>query len=250
MTPLQRLRAMLFSVQMYPMMLVIGLLYAPWAIFSKHGARACCKAYANWIMWTAGWMVGIRCEVRGTPPAGGALIAAKHQSFLDILMIFAALPTGRFIMKKEILRMPVIGQYARLLGCVAVDRAKRGGAIDKMVQDAEASDEEAGQLIIFAQGTRVVPGVKAPYKVGAGVLYEQLNQTCVPVAVNVGLMWPRKGITRLPGVAVIEFLEPIEPGLERKEFLNLLEQRVEAGSDALMREAGFDPAPAVAKQAG
>lgn len=241
MTPLQRVRALLFSVQMYPMMLVIGLLFAPWAIFSKYGARACCKAYANWIMWTAGWMVGIRCEVRGTPPAGGALIAAKHQSFLDILMIFSALPTGRFVMKKEILRMPVIGQYAKLIGCVAVDRAKRGGAIDKMVKEVDAGREEAGQLIIFAQGTRVVPGVKAPYKIGAGVLYDQLNQTCVPVAVNVGVSWPRKGMARYPGLAVIEFLEPIEPGLERKEFMALMEQRIETRSDELMREAGFKP---------
>lgn len=238
---LQWLRELAFSVQMYVMMFVIGLLFAPWAIFSKTGARACCKTYSRWIFWTARWMVGIRCEVRGTPPQGEVLIAAKHQSFLDIMMIFTALPTAKFIMKKEILRTPVIGQYAKLLDCVAVDRGKRGAAIEKMVRDVEAGRQEAGQLIIYAQGTRVAPGVKADYKVGTGVLYEQLNQTVAPVATNVGVLWPRKGMTRRSGVAVVEFLEPIEPGLDRKEFMDVLEQRVEARSNELMREAGFEP---------
>lgn len=186
-------------------------------------------------------MVGIRCEVRGTPPAGEVLIAAKHQSFLDIMMIFTALPTAKFIMKKEILRTPVIGQYAKLLDCVAVDRGKRGAAIQKMVSDVHAGRQEAGQLIIYSQGTRVAPGVKVEYKVGTGVLYEQLGQTCVPVATNVGVLWPRKGIMRRPGVAVVEFLDPIEPGLERQEFMSILEDRVEERSDALMREVGFEP---------
>ena len=241
MTPIQRLRALLFSVQMYPMMFIIGLVYAPWAIFSKTGARACCKAYSRWIFWTARWMVGIRCEVRGTPPEGEVLIAAKHQSFLDIMMIFTALPTAKFIMKKEILRTPVIGQYAKLLDCVAVDRGKRGAAIEKMVMDVQEGHQEAGQLIIYSQGTRVAPGVKADYKVGTGVLYEQLAQPCVPVATNVGVLWPRTGIMRKPGVAVVEFLDQIDAGLERKEFMELLEARVEAKSNALMREVGFDP---------
>jgi len=154
-------------------------------------------------------------------------------------MIFTALPTAKFIMKKEILRTPVIGQYAKLLGCVAVDRGKRGQAIDKMVRDVKAGRQEAGQLIIYSQGTRVAPGVSAPYKVGTGVLYEQLGQTCVPVATNVGVLWPRKGIIRRPGLAVVEFMEPMRPDLSREEFMDTLERDVEVKSNALMREAGF-----------
>lgn len=238
---IQWLRSILFVAQVYPMMFVIGIAFAPWALFSKHGARACCKTYTHWACWTARWMVGTRCEVRGTPPSGEAVIAAKHHSFLDVMMIFTALPTAKFIMKKEILNIPVIGQYARLLDCVSVDRGKRSTAIDKMVRDVEEGRQEAGQLIIYSQGTRVAPGAKKDYKIGTGVLYEQLNQTCVPVATNVGVMWPRKGIFHSPGVAVVEFLEPIEPGLPRDDFMALLEERVEARSDELMREAGFDP---------
>ncbi|WP_058288930.1 lysophospholipid acyltransferase family protein [Tritonibacter multivorans] len=226
---------------MYLMMPIFGLVFAPWAIFSKKGARVCCKSYSRYVFWTARLLVGIRCEVRGTVPQGEVLIAAKHQSFLDIMMIFTALPTAKFIMKREILYTPVIGQYAKLLDCVAVDRGKRGAAIQKMVEDVEAGRQDAGQLIIYSQGTRVAPGAKKEYKVGTGVLYEQLNQTCVPVATNVGVLWPRTGIGRKPGTAVVEFLDPIEPGLGRESFMETLETRVEAKSDELMREAGFEP---------
>ena len=229
----------IFVFQIYLMMPIFGLIFAPWAIFSKRGARVCCKSYSRYVFWTARLMVGIRCEVRGPVPQGEVLIAAKHQSFLDIMMIFTALPTAKFIMKKEILRTPVIGQYAKLLDCVAVDRGKRGAAIQKMVQEVEAGRQDAGQLVIYPQGTRVAPGAQKEYKVGTAILYEQLNQPCVPVATNVGVLWPRKGIMRKPGVAVVEFLEPIEPGLERDTFMTTLEERVETRSDALMQEAGF-----------
>ncbi len=238
--PVQWLRSLIFVGQIYFMMPVIGLLFAPWAMFSRRGAYACCKTYSRWVFWTASWMVGLKVEVRGTPPVEAGLVAAKHQSFLDIMMIFTAIPAGKFIMKKQILWTPVIGQYAKLLNCIAVDRGKRGAAIEKMVSDVKAGLVEPGQLIIYSQGTRVAPGAQKPYKVGTGVLYEQMEQTCYPVATNVGVFWPRTGIYRKPGLAVVEFLEPIEAGLAREEFMKILEDRVEARSNALMREAGFE----------
>ena len=231
------LRSFVFVVQMYAMMLVIGLLYLPGAILSPEGARRGCKAYCRWVFWTARWMVGLNVEVRGTPPAGGALVAAKHQSFLDILMIFNALPAAIFIMKREILWTPVIGLYAYRLGCVPVNRGKRGAAIKKMLADVASGHQAAGQLIIYRQGTRVAPGVKAPYKIGTGALYEQMGQDCAPVATNVGVFWPRTGIYRKPGLAVVEFLPLIPPGLERAEFMARLEAEVEEASDRLIAEA-------------
>ena len=235
----QYIRSVIFIVQMYIAMPLFGIAFAPWALFSRRGAYAACKGYSRYVFWTASWMVGMKCEVRGTPPDGEALVAAKHQSFLDIMMIFTALPAAKFIMKKEILMMPVIGQYAKMLGCVPVDRGKRGKAIEKMVADVEAGRAEPGQLIIYSQGTRVPPGKKMPYKVGTGVLYEQLGQRCAPVATNVGVLWPKRGLLRKPGVAVVEFLPIIEPGLSRDAFMEKLEADVEGRSDALMAEAGF-----------
>ena len=237
----QTIRSYLFIAQMYVMMLVIGLASFPNALVNKEGARLCCKTYSRWVFWTMRWMVGIHHEVRGKVPQGEVLIAAKHQSFLDIMMIFTALPKAKFIMKRDILWTPIIGFYAKMLDCVPVERGKRGAAIAKMVADVEAGRSDPGQLIIYSQGTRVAPGAKVPYKVGTHVLYEQLDQPCVPVATNVGVFWPRKGMWRKPGLAVVEFLPVIEAGLDKDGFLARLEDGGEARANALMREGGFDP---------
>ncbi len=230
-----------FMIHIYFMMVVIGLLWAPYAILSPEGARAGAKAYSRYVFWISRWILGLRVEVRGEVPTGEVIIAAKHQSFLDIMMIFTALPTARFIMKKEILWTPVIGLYARRLGCVPVSRGKRGAAITKMVRDVENGHALPGQLIIYSQGTRLAPGVKAPYKVGTAVLYNQLQQPCVPVATNAGVFWPRTGCLRKSGLAVIEFLPTIPLGQDKDTFMAGLEDVVETHSNALMREAGFDP---------
>lgn len=238
---MQMIRSALFVGQIYVAMLVLGIVFAPYAIFSRNGAYAACKTYCKWVFWTMGWMVGIKGEVRGEVPQGEVLIASKHQSFLDIMLIFHALPAAKFIMKRELLYAPIIGIYAKRLGCVPVARGKRGAAIAKMVRDVEAGRAHPGQLIIYSQGTRVAPGVKAPYKVGTAILYEQLNQPCVPVATNVGLFWPRKGISRKPGTAIVEFLPVMPEGMTRDVFMTEIEETVEARSDALMREGGFEP---------
>jgi 1-acyl-sn-glycerol-3-phosphate acyltransferase len=109
-----------------------------------------------------------------------------------------------------------------------------------MVAAVTASDAVRGQLVIYPQGTRVKPGAHAPFKVGSAVLYTQTAQTCVPVATNVGVFWPRLAVLRKPGLAVIEFLPPIAPGLDKNAFLKQLEEVVETQSNRLMAEAGFD----------
>lgn len=238
---MQYVRSVLFMAQLYAMMLIMGIVFFPFALITPKGAFLACKTYCRWIKWTARWMVGIRTEVRGTPPTGEVMIAAKHQSFFDILMIFEAIPAGKFIMKRELLWTPVIGQYAKRIGCVPVARGKRGAAIKKMVADVAAGLANPGQLVIYPQGTRVAPDADRPYKVGTHVLYSELNQPCHPVATNVGVFWPRNGILRKPGLAVVEFLEPIQPGLARESFMTHLEEVVETRSKALMREAGYDP---------
>ena len=233
--------SLIFMIHIYFMMVVIGLLWGPYALLSPEGARAGAKAYSRYVFWLSRWMLGLRVEVRGPIPNGEVIVAAKHQSFLDIMMIFTALPTAKFIMKREILWTPVIGLYARRLGCVPVSRGKRGAAITKMVRDVEAGHALPGQLIIYSQGTRLAPGVKAPYKVGTAVLYNQLQQECVPVATNAGVFWPRTGVLRKPGLAVVEFLPTIPTGLEKDAFMSVLEEVVETKSNELMVEGGFDP---------
>lgn len=236
---LQWIRSIIYIVQATVAMPIFGLAFAPWAMFSKTGAYMACKSYAVWCMWTARWMIGLRCEVRGEVPQGEVLVAAKHQSFLDIMMIFHILPRAKFIMKKQILWTPVIGQYTKRMQMISVDRGKRGQAIEKMMRDVRAGQVEPGQIVIYSQGTRVAPGAHVPYKIGTAVLYDQLGQICVPVATNAGYFWPRRGLYRRPGVAVVEFLAPIAPGLEKHAFMAELETRVERASDALLAEAGW-----------
>lgn len=239
MTPIRWLLSLIFIIQMYLAMAVIAVVFAPWALASRHGARVACKTFCRWVIVSLRILTGLRSEVRGTPPAGEALIAAKHQSFLDIILIFNAVPAGKFIMKRELMYAPFLGQYALRIGCVPVDRGKRGAAIAKMKADVARGTAEPGQLIIYPQGTRVAPGHARPYKVGTGLLYEQLTQPCHPVAANVGVFWPKRGILRKPGLAVVEFLPPLPPGLRIPDFMARLEAEVEANSNRLMLEAGF-----------
>ena len=231
--------SLIFIIQMYLAMAVIAVVFAPFALFSRNAAVRACHVFCAWVLITLRLLCGLRTEVRGTPPTDEVLIAAKHQSFLDIIMIYNAVPRGKFIMKRELLWTPFLGQYALRIGCVPVDRGARGAAISKMKADVQAGTAFPGQLIIYPQGTRVAPGVSKPYKVGSGLLYEQLGQPCVPVAANVGLFWPKRGILRKPGVAVVEFLPRIEQGLPVRDFMARLEAEVETASNQLMAEAGF-----------
>lgn len=239
MTPIRWLLSLIFNIQMYLAMAVLAVVFAPWALFSAQGARIACKTFCRWVIFSARILCGLRSEVRGTPPTGEAVVAAKHQSFLDIILIFNALPAAKFIMKRELLYAPFLGQYALRIGCVPVNRGKRGAAITKMKADVQAGAAEPGQLVIYPQGTRVAPGAAKPYKVGTGLLYEQLAQPCFPVAANVGVFWPKRGILRKPGLAVVEFLPPITPGLPVPAFMARLESDIETHSNRLMVEAGF-----------
>ncbi|MCE8556202.1 1-acyl-sn-glycerol-3-phosphate acyltransferase [Ruegeria pomeroyi] len=239
---IQWVRSIVFTIVIYIWMAILGLLFTPYALVSKKGALRACKLYARSTIWMARWMVGIQGEIRGPVPTGEVLIAAKHQSFFDILLIFHAVPHGKFIMKRELLWTPVIGVYAKRLGCIPVNRGKRGAAVAKMVKDVAKEFAEPGQLVIYPQGTRVAPGVSKPYKVGSAVLYEGLQYSCVPVATNVGLFWPRDGLLRKPGRAIVEFLETIPPGVPRDAFMRRLETEIEGASDRLMREAGYENA--------
>lgn len=234
---MQYVRSLLFNISIYVMMLVYSVLFFIPALLNRDWAYKACHAWCIYVRWALRWMVGLETEIRGTPPTDPVVVAGKHQSFLDIILIFSAVPRGKFIMKRELMYAPMIGQYGLRLGCIPVNRGKRGAAIEKMKRDVEKGRAEPGQLIIYPQGTRVAPGDKRPYKVGTHILYEQLEQACVPVAANVGHFWPKRGVLRKPGVAVVEFLEPIPAGLPVKEFMQVLEERIETRSDALSEEA-------------
>ena len=239
------------------MMAVMAVWFTPWAIVDRRGAYAGTRTWCRYARWSARLMVGLRTEVRGPVPTGEVLIAAKHQSFLDIILIVSEVPRPKFVMKAELRRMPILGWYAMRMGCVPVERGRRAQAMRRMLADVEAGRADAGQLIIYPEGTRTAPGEARPYKIGAAVLYAASRQPCVPAACNVGLFWPAHGVMRRPGLAVVEFLPEIAPGLTHDAFLARLRAEVEGASDRLMAEAGrtgagagSQPAPGSPSAAG
>ncbi len=238
---MQWLRSLAFVVQMYVAMAVLSLIYIPLTVIDRKWAYAGVRAFCTWVRCSAHHLVGLRSEIRGRVPKGDALICAKHQSFLDILLICSVVDRPRFVMKRSLLAVPIVGFFARRIGCIAIDREKGSHAVRTMLDNVGNDRFGSSQLVIYPQGTRVGPGQYLPYRVGASILYARLDVTCVPAATNVGVFWPRKAILRRPGVAIVEFLDPVPPGMEQTEFHARIETIIEAASNRLMREAGFEP---------
>ncbi|MGB5871977.1 MAG: lysophospholipid acyltransferase family protein [Albidovulum sp.] len=238
-TAWQYVLSLIFIIQMYLAMPVMALWWTPIALVRRDGVFDAVHAYCNWVRRSAAFLVGLKSEIRGEVPQDEVIIASKHQSFFDIIMIVSVVPRPKFIMKKQLMWAPILGWYAKRMRCIPVDRGKRSLAMAKMVADVKASADQPGQLVIYPQGTRVAAGVRKPYKIGVGVLYDQLAQDCVPAATNVGVFWPRHGILRKPGLAVVEFLPRISAGDSVEAFMARLEREVEDTSNRLMSEAGF-----------
>ena len=246
--PLQYLLSLIFIIQMYAAMFVLALWWTPVVLLRREAAFSAVHAYTRWVRWSARVLVGLKSEIRGEVPQDEVIVAAKHQSFFDIIMIVSVLPRPKFIMKKELLWAPILGWYATRIGCIPVDRGKRSQAMAKMVEDVKAGADKPGQLIIYPQGTRVAAGAQKAYKVGVGVLYAQLEHDCIPAATNVGVFWPRHGILRKPGLAVVEFLPRIPAGKSVAEFMARIEPAIETASNRLMAEAGLNLAAAAGRR--
>ena len=165
----QWIRSLLFCTQMYLAMVLFAVAFAPWAAFDRRGARMAAMIYCRWVRWTADWMVGLKSEIRGDVPDGEVLVASKHQSFFDVIILVSVLKQPKFIYKSTLNYVPFVGSYARWLGCISVNRGRRGEAIRNMVAAVTASDAVRGQLVIYPQGTRVKPGAHAPFKVGSAL---------------------------------------------------------------------------------
>ena len=237
---IQYIRSVLFICLMYLWMAVLGLAGAPFAAVSRDKAFWVAKFYARSVVWLLGVLCRIRIEVRGEVPEGDIIVVSKHQSFLDVIVHMMLLPRVNFIMKRELLYAPVLGFYAKRLGVAPVRRGDKAKAMKKMVADVEGGNGEAVQLIIYPQGTRVPPGQHKPYKV-AGVLYEKLGKRCIPAATNAGVFWPKRGFYRKPGTVVMHYMPAMPAGMTLKQFMRQMEETIETESNALMREAGFEP---------
>lgn len=235
------LRTVVFYVWIVLVTLVMGIVWLPIVMMRPSAAHRLGTAWPGQLLAAARIILGVRVEVRGTPPTGDCIVAAKHQSFLDILAIAHAVPQCAFIMKRELLAVPIMGFYARKLGSIPIDRSRGSEAMQQIVDEiamAQDRPEGLGQLIIYPEGTRTKPGQKVKYKHGVGVIYVQTGLDIAPVGVNAGLFWPKRGFPIRPGTAIVEFLPMIPSGLSHLGVMRKLPLVIEASSDRLLAEAG------------
>lgn len=230
------LRHCVFVVTIYGLMGVMGIVGLPFIIWSRDLCYWWMRLYARAALATARVLCGIRAEVRGPVPTSPVVVASKHQSLLDVFLIFASLPRPKFVMKRSLLYVPVFGLYTWRIGTVAIDREARGQGA-KVLREVSAQQHESGQIVIYPQGTRVPPGVEAPYRRGAAMLYRQLGLPMVLAATNAGVFWPKHGAIRGPGTLVVEYLCTVPPGLSGPEAMARMEAEIEPASTRLAEEA-------------
>lgn len=196
-------------------------------------------------------IAGTRLDVRGLEnlPAGAALIVAKHQSAFETVSLFNYFNRPTYILKRELMRLPLIGWFITKMGMVPVDRGGGQKALRDMVESARKVLGDGRHIIIFPEGTRRMPGARPAYKHGVVHLYRELGVPVIPVALNSGLFWPRKGSGPYPGTIVVEFLPAILPGLAGEQFFASLVEAIETRSDALLLEGvGAVPRPPLSSE--
>lgn len=181
--------------------------------------------------------IEVRIEGREHIPAGPALVAAKHQSLWDTAIIFDLFGTPAVVMKKELLKIPIYGWLTRIQGMIAVDREGGGAALKQMLKDARAVRDAGRKIVIFPQGTRTRPGEQAEYQSGVVALYRDLKLPVLPIALNSGVFWPKKGMHHPSGTLILRFLPVIPAGLEREEFMTRLETSIETATKELEAKA-------------
>lgn len=240
-TILSWLRTGLFYLYAALITLIVGLIGLPGTLINAENAHRTGTRWLRLLMWGIRVILGIKIEYRGTMPAGDMLIAAKHQSFLDILAIAYACPRRAFVMKREVMRVPVMGWFARKVGSIPIDRSRGKDAMRQIgveVRAAQARPDGLGQLIFYPEGTRTAPGQSKPYKQGVAVIQQETGLPIIPVAVNCGMFWPKSGYPIRTGTTVIEFLPAIAAGDPPDQVLAQLSGGIEPASLRLYHEAG------------
>jgi 1-acyl-sn-glycerol-3-phosphate acyltransferase len=232
------LRSLLFNLYFLGWTLLVGLLCLPlllggWRLANRFG-----RWWAGTILAGARVICGLRGEFRGLErlPAGACIVAMKHQSTWDTLAAPRFLAAPAFVLKRELMRVPVFGWYLRRCRMLPIDRAGGAKALKDLVAAAEARKAEGRPIVIYPEGTRRAPGAPPAYHVGVAALYLALNLPVVPVALNSGLYWRRRAFAKRPGTVVLEVQEPIPAGLDRRTFMRTLQERIETASQRLLGE--------------
>lgn len=234
--PVTIARSLLFTAWLYGLLLVMGLACTPLLLAPRGWVLAPMRLWCRLVVGGLRTLCGVRIEVRGREhlAPGAALIAAKHQGMLDTLapMLFLADPA--FVLKQELMRLPIYSWYVGRADMIPIDREASTKTLRALIAAAREKLAAGRQIVIFPEGTRQAPGAAPDYKPGVAALYRDLGVACTPMATNSGLCWPAHGFVRRPGTVVFELLAPIPPGLKRADFMARLEESVEAASARLL----------------
>jgi 1-acyl-sn-glycerol-3-phosphate acyltransferase len=244
------LRSLLFNVAFYANLILWLIILIPGFLMPRRVFMEMVKLWGRTSLWLLRVLAGTKVIITGQEkiPPGGALVAAKHQSFLETFTLVTILDDPTYILKRELMWIPLFGWYLAKARCVPVDRKAGSLALVQMTQRAKEEAQHGRQIIIFPEGTRRPPGALPAYKYGVAHLYQNLGFPCIPVAMNSGLYWPRRRFIRRPGTVRIEVLDPIQPGLPREEFFQRVQVEIETASNRLYeegrKELGLAPATA------
>lgn len=239
------LRSILFNVAFYVNLAFWIIVLLPMLLLPRSIAWKGIHGWCHSSLWLQKVLAGTGHEIRGREriPDGGYIVAAKHQSFFETFALVPLFPDPTYILKRELMWIPGFGWYLKKMRQIPVNRGKRSVALKAMTARAVQEVARGRQIMIFPEGTRRPAGAEPAYKYGVAHLYRETGATVVPVALNSGLFWPRRKFLRYPGTVVMEFLDPIGPGLTTDEFLATLQERIEPACDRLIAEAAAAPNP-------
>jgi 1-acyl-sn-glycerol-3-phosphate acyltransferase len=230
------LRSVIFFLWFAFISAVLNIFCLP-ALLWQDGARNAGLVWCRGVLWGLKIFAGLGYEVRGNIPPSGTLIAAKHMSMWDTVALNALLDSPVFVLQQELFNVPFYGWYVNRMGMIAIDREAGASALRKMAGEARAAIDTGRSLLIFPEGTRMLPGSTPDYKPGVAGLYNQLKQPCTPVALNSGLFWTGPGgFIKRSGKVTVEFLPAIPPGLRSRDFMAALESSIEGAQVRLLAE--------------
>jgi 1-acyl-sn-glycerol-3-phosphate acyltransferase len=232
------LRSLLFNIAFFVVSAGIALCALPLLAMPRGAHNAAMRAWARIVVALLRVIVGVRLELRGMEhiPPGACVIAAKHQSAFDTAVWLALLPAAAYVLKQELLSIPLYGWHARKARMIPVDRAGGGAALRRMLRAASAALAEGRQVVIFPEGTRTAPGQRVPYQPGVVAIAGAASVPVIPVATDSGRVWGRRAFIKRPGVIRISVLPPLPPRLPRARLLSALEQAIETETDRLLAE--------------
>lgn len=240
------LGSLLFNVSSFGWNMLICAVFLPVVLLTREDSAVHPLARL-WVRVTFALLkifCGLDHEIRGLENLlrQPCIIAPKHQSAWDTMIFALLIDEPCYVIKRELTSIPMFSTALRRAGMIPVDRAGGSKALRSMIAMARQRRAADRTILIFPEGTRTAPGERRPYHPGVAALYRELGVPVVPVALNSGLYWPRRGFEKRPGRIILEFLPPIDPGLPRHDFMRRLEDAIEDGSTRLLNR--FDtPAP-------